>query len=320
MANHGLIVAGDSRPTIRANTNEILGKIADRLGNDWADDVVWPAGCVHVTRMEQVRKIAPALRGLLADSESARSRSSRSTIRAIAQALVGTATGKAAALAGPLTPDQIVYCGSYPLWFTPHGDEDEAALVARLRTAIDEHKERTRFAPKIVLVEGVGLFAVGDDIKQANTARDVYLDAVKVMAGATRLGGISYLTDRERLFIEDWEVESYRRSVSLDERRRRTAQRQSGDRHRRGPGIRARNRSRPRRRRGHVALADVNEAGVTSAASELTAAHGAGTAVGLAMNVTDERVDPAARSIKWFARMAVSTCSSRTPACCGPSR
>ena len=37
----------------------------------------------------------------------------------------------------------------------------------------------------------------------------------------------------------------------------------------------------------HVALADVNEAGVTSAASELTAAHGAGTAIGLAMNVTD---------------------------------
>jgi sorbitol-6-phosphate 2-dehydrogenase len=37
----------------------------------------------------------------------------------------------------------------------------------------------------------------------------------------------------------------------------------------------------------HVALADVNEAGVARAASELAAAHGAGTAVGLAMNVTD---------------------------------
>ena len=35
MANHGLIVAGDDPDTIRANTNEVLEKIAARLGDDW---------------------------------------------------------------------------------------------------------------------------------------------------------------------------------------------------------------------------------------------------------------------------------------------
>ena len=43
MANHGLIVAGDSPDEIRATTDELLGKIADRLGDDWADHVVRPA-------------------------------------------------------------------------------------------------------------------------------------------------------------------------------------------------------------------------------------------------------------------------------------
>src|SRR5262249_27776552 len=37
----------------------------------------------------------------------------------------------------------------------------------------------------------------------------------------------------------------------------------------------------------HVALADVNEAGVTKAATELASAHGKGSAVAVTMNVTD---------------------------------
>ena len=32
----------------------------------------------------------------------------------------------------------------------------------------------------------------------------VYLDAVKIMAGARRLGGVRYLQPDFRAFIEDW--------------------------------------------------------------------------------------------------------------------
>ena len=120
-----------------------------------------------------------------------------------------------------------------------------------------------------MLVEGVGLFAVGDDFKQASTARDVYLDAVKVMAGATRLGGVSYLTDRERRFIEDWEVESYRRSVSLTSagggRLKGKVAIVTGAAQ--GFGLEI---ARGLAGEGAcVALADVNEAGVASAASRI---------------------------------------------------
>jgi NAD(P)-dependent dehydrogenase (short-subunit alcohol dehydrogenase family) len=108
------------------------------------------------------------------------------------------------------------------------------------------------------------------------------------MAGATRLGGINYLTDRERRFIEDWEVESYRRSVSLT-----------------GSGTRGRLQGKVAVVTGaaqgfgleiaqglaaegaQVALADVNHAGVLRAADELVAAHGPGAGIGLAMNVTE---------------------------------
>jgi rhamnose utilization protein RhaD (predicted bifunctional aldolase and dehydrogenase)/NAD(P)-dependent dehydrogenase (short-subunit alcohol dehydrogenase family) len=287
MANHGLIVAGDDPTAIRTTTDDVLGKIAARLDDDWASDSFGQPAVVDSAE-ERVRQIAPALRGLLTDHDSTALKIITFDDSPISHGLVGTAIGQAAATAGPLTPDQIVYCGSFPLWFELDDAEDEAALVARLRTAIDGHKARHRFLPKIVLVKGLGLFAVGDDVKQANTVRDVYVDATKVMAGATRLGGINYLTDRERRFIEDWEVESYRRSVSLT-----------------GSGTRGRLQGKVAVVTGaaqgfgleiaqglaaegaQVALADVNHAGVLRAADELVAAHGPGAGIGLAMNVTE---------------------------------
>jgi NAD(P)-dependent dehydrogenase (short-subunit alcohol dehydrogenase family)/rhamnose utilization protein RhaD (predicted bifunctional aldolase and dehydrogenase) len=286
MANHGLIVAGNSPAEIRATTDDILRKIADRLGNDWQTSSFGNSRLTSDPN-EEIRRIAPLLRGLLADFSSDMLKIVTFDDSPIAQAIVGTPSGKAAALAGPMTPDQIVYCGSYPLWFMPRVEEDDASLIARWRDAIDDHRQRARFAPKIVLVEGVGLFAVGDDFQQASTVRDVYLDAVKVMAGATHLGGVSYLTDCERRFIEDWEVESYRRSVSMTSagggRLRNKVAIVTGAAQ--GFGLEI---SRGLACEGaYVALADVNEAGVTNAAAELSAIRGAGSAVALAMNVTD---------------------------------
>ncbi len=287
MANHGLIVAGDSPDAIRAITREVLDKIAARLGDDWAT-ASFGQPALAISLNEQVRIFTPALRGLLADDDASALKIVTFDNSAIIGSLVGTESGKTAATGGPLTPDQIVYCGSFPLWFDTKENEHEEELVARLRAAIDEHKHRTRFAPKIVLVRGLGLFAVGDGFKQANTVRDVYLDAAKVMAGATRLGGFSYLTDRERLFIEDWEVESYRRSVSLGSggssgRLKGKVAVVTGAAQ--GFGLEI---ARGLAEEGaHVALADVNEVGVAAAASEICSAHGPGAGLGLAMNVTD---------------------------------
>jgi rhamnose utilization protein RhaD (predicted bifunctional aldolase and dehydrogenase)/NAD(P)-dependent dehydrogenase (short-subunit alcohol dehydrogenase family) len=289
MANHGLIVAGDEPAVIRSATAEILDKIAARLGDDWATGTFGRPSLVDEPNAV-VRRLGPALRGLLADDRAGALKVVTFDDSEIAAAAVGTAAGQAAACGGPLTPDQIVYCGSFPLWFTLQEGEHDDALVARLRDAIRMHTELNRFAPKIVLVAGLGLFAAGDDYRQANTARDVYLDAIKVMAGATRLGGIHYLTDRERRFIEEWEVEAYRRSVAA-----------AGA----GSGFNARLKNKVAVVTGaaqgfgleiaqglvgegaHVVLADVNEAGVVHAARELSESHALGRGLGVPMDVTD---------------------------------
>lgn len=291
MANHGLIVPGDDPSAIRANTEEILRKIAARLGDDWQTKSIGAVKRVGDVN-EHVRRIAPALRALLAEDPAGPLKVVAFDDSDVALGLIGTEAGQSMACAGPMTPDQIVYCNSFPLWFEPKNGEDEDALVARLRGALDRHVKEKRFAPKVVLVPGVGLFAAGDDFRMANTAREVYLDAIKVMAGATRLGGgsegVSYLTDRQRLFIEDWEFEVYRKKVAAGSAQ--TAGRLKGKiavvtGAAQGFGLEiAQNLVAEG---AYVVLADVNRQGAAAAAEALRKSHGAGRAVSLPINVTD---------------------------------
>jgi NAD(P)-dependent dehydrogenase (short-subunit alcohol dehydrogenase family)/rhamnose utilization protein RhaD (predicted bifunctional aldolase and dehydrogenase) len=291
MANHGLIVAGDDPEEIRANTDEILAKIAERLGDDWQTESfgsvarVADAGAI-------VRTIGPALRALLAEDPAGPLKVVTFDDSPVALGLVGAEAGQATACTGPLTPDQIVYCNSFPLWFTPTEGEQEDALIARLRDAIGRHAKETSAPPKVVLVQNVGLFAVGDDFKMANTVREVYLDAIKVMAGATRLGGgpagVSYLTDRQRLFIEAWEFEVYRKKVAaatsaaagrLKGKVAVVTGAAQGFGFEIAQGLASEG--------AHVVLADVNEQGAAAAADSLHQARSTGRAIGLPINVTD---------------------------------
>lgn len=290
MANHGLIVAGDDPSKIRANTNEILQKIAARLGDDWQTESIG-----QVTRASDVnaivRKMGPALRALLAEHPAGPLKVVTFDDSDVALGLIGTEAGKAIACAGPVTPDQIVYCNSFPLWFEPKDGEDEDALIARLRDAIGQHAKGTRFRPKVVLVQHVGLFAVGDDFKVANTAREVYLDAIKVMAGAARLGGgsegVGYLTDRQRLFIEDCEFEAYRKKVAAAiaaaaGRLQGKVAIVTGA----AQGVGLQIAQSLAAEGAHVVLTDINEQAAASGAADLADKYGIGRAISLPMNVT----------------------------------
>ncbi len=289
MANHGLIVAGDDPATIRAHTEEVLRTIAARLGDHWQSQSIGA-----VARLGQaeawVRRIGPALRALLADAPTGPLKVVTFDDSDVALGLVGADAGRAMACAGPLTPDQIVYCNSYPLWFEPSEGEDEDALIARLRDAIGQHVQRTGTPPKVVLARGLGLFAAGDDYQAAGTVRDVYLDAVQVMAGATRLGGgpsgVSYLTDRQRLFIESWEAEVYRKKAAASRAAAGRLQGRIAVVTGAAQGFGLEIAQGLAAEGAHVVLTDVNVSGAAQAARALQEKHGGGRALSLPMNVT----------------------------------
>ncbi|HVT90571.1 MAG TPA: SDR family NAD(P)-dependent oxidoreductase [Tepidisphaeraceae bacterium] len=282
MANHGLIVASDDPNEIQAITCDLLKKIGAKLGPGWQHS--FGPAIKHENAVAAINVIAPALRGLLAESSSLKVVTFEDSD--IAVSFVNSADARSATANGPLNPDQLVYCNSYPAWFELKADEKPDATVARLRGVLDAHKTRTGFPAKVVLVPGLGLFAIGDDYNGADTTRNLYLDSIKVMAGAKKLGGINHLSDHARKFIESWEVEAYRKQIAKGSTKAGRVVGKVAIVTGAAQGFGLEIAQAFAGEGGHVALTDVNEGGSINAADAICVARGKGRAIGLAINVT----------------------------------
>ncbi|MGD0091759.1 MAG: SDR family NAD(P)-dependent oxidoreductase [Planctomycetota bacterium] len=263
LQSHGFVVTGESR-------REAFGRVS-RLS---------PSDSRALTDT-----LGPILRALLATGE--RLKAVCFDDSDILLSLVGAPDGKQLAAGGPLSPDQIVYCNSFPLWFEAAADEKPESLIARLRQAIAAHVAATRFPPHMILVKGLGMFAAGDDIAAADTVRQMYAYSVEVMAGAHKLGGINYMTAADRDFIEGWEVESYRKKVAAAAGAKGRAAGKVAVVTGAAQGFGLEIAQDLARQGASVVLTDVNLEGVKKAAAGIAATAGPGRALGLAMNVSD---------------------------------
>jgi len=98
---------------------------------------------------------------------------------------------------GPITPDHLVYSKAFP--YT--GELDAAGAEA--------YQAERGYAPKVV-VGSDRVYGIGNSQKNADLALELAQDGALVMQLAEAFGGINYMTDAQREFIENWEVESYR--------------------------------------------------------------------------------------------------------------
>lgn len=287
LQNHGLVVGGDTVEEVKQNTDWIISALRARLEkitpapeSGAADASAEPAGDPWINT------IAPALRMLLADN--GQPRLVRVNQSAEVMTFVRSPRGRAMADAGPLTPDQIVYCRSFPLWVEcPEPDAAPQRVVETLRQAVTGYKQRYSAPPQVVLVAGLGLFAVGGDIAGLESAMHVYVDAIKIMLGASRIGRIRCLSGEQRDFIETWEAESYRRKISSAHARKgrvagKIAMVTGG-----AQGFGFEIVERLAREGALVAVTDLNADGARKAAAELNARFGAGSAVGIRIDVAD---------------------------------
>jgi rhamnose utilization protein RhaD (predicted bifunctional aldolase and dehydrogenase) len=212
MSNHGVIVCADTLDDLRRQTDALTEAVRNEVGKPSAT----PFGEISMlddeTGRNLVSTIQPALVDMLDDLDVVAFYASDEVA-----SLVGGADGRTAALGGALSPDQIVYCKSMPVWFEANPADTPEDTVAKLRAEVDAFKTGHGMSPLVVLVKGLGMFAAGDSDKAVNTVRDLYVDAIKVMAGAARLGGIHALGVEHAHFIENWEVEKYRRQIAAAE-------------------------------------------------------------------------------------------------------
>jgi NAD(P)-dependent dehydrogenase (short-subunit alcohol dehydrogenase family) len=123
-----------------------------------------------------------------------------------------------AKIAKPFTPDAIVYCKSNYLFspLTPEGGNEESIknFLADMKVRIEEFIAKFGYQPKVILIKGIGLVAVGDNAAQCDIILDVFEDAMKIAYLSEAFGGAHPMTKTQIDFIDNWEVENYRRSVA----------------------------------------------------------------------------------------------------------
>ena len=178
LKNHGIFVSGDTAEEIRAHYASIMDPLRaeyDRLG----------------------------INETLSISESATDSETEERIRSLfgGDAQFVASSGSFTCVPGPITPDHLVYARAFPF-----GAELTENNVSAYRTTHG-------FAPKVVIANG-RVYGLGTTEKNARLALEFAMDGAQVMQLSQAFGGVEYMSDSAREFIENWEVESYRQSVA----------------------------------------------------------------------------------------------------------
>ena len=200
LQNHGIFVGADTTEEIDAIYDGIMSKLETMVKT-------LPEGDTPIC--DCVSETVPAIRTIL-------SRGGRGlkTLKVTNNALVSSFIGgkdDVAAVMKPFTPDGIVYCKSEYIFIDPKDPED---LVKQAERKIEAYVSRRGHTPKVLMIKGIGLVAVGSNAREAQTVTEVFLDSMKVAWYAASFGGQHPMTARQIAFIDNWEVENYRRKVA----------------------------------------------------------------------------------------------------------
>ena len=192
LQNHGVFVGADSCEEIEALYHGLMTRLEACVKPLPERDNELPSAATE---------FLPVVRQIL-------SRGGRGlkTLTLTSNALTDWALANPGKVALPFTPDAIVYCKSDYLVLK--------AAAAQAEAAIEAYVKAHGHTPRVLLVEGLGLVAVGDHARQAGIVSEVFLDAVKVAFYAQAFGGEHAMEPAWIHFIDNWEVENYRRKVA----------------------------------------------------------------------------------------------------------
>lgn len=286
LQNHGIFVGGDTTAEIEGIYSEVLGKLEAKVA-------ALPEGDTAVS--ETVTDVVPAIRQML-------SRSGRGykTLKVTKNALVDffidgcsvTSTGSVTdcpgksgfdKIAKPFTPDIIVYCKSSYIFIEAESDEE---ILKQAEEEIEAFVSGKGYTPKVLFIKGIGLIAVGDSSRNAQIITDVFTDAMKIAFYAQSFGGEHPMEQAWIDFIDNWEVENYRRKVASSASKGRVKGRTiivTGAAQGFGEGI-----ARELMAQGaNIVVADLNETTGEKTAASFNEKAGANKAIFVKTNVAD---------------------------------
>ncbi len=316
LAKHGLITWGETDEDCYASTMSTILQARDfveaRIAH--ADRNVFGGPRLTPLPAEERRtiaaQVAPILRGLVSAEQ-------RQILRFEDGEDVLTFAGSQDALRltkiGAACPDHLVHTKPWPLLVDWTPSQDVAALTEALRTGVSAYVAMYRHYlganahqnldpdatapvyraadapadphPRVILIPGVGMFTTGKDALMADVSAQLYHRAIAVMRGAEACGGFISLSDAEGYAVEYWPLEQYKLKLAPPEREfARHVVLVTGA----AGGIGSATCRRLAQDGAHIVATDIDLAGAEQLATYLNAQFGAGRAVAVKMDVTNE--------------------------------
>jgi NAD(P)-dependent dehydrogenase (short-subunit alcohol dehydrogenase family)/rhamnose utilization protein RhaD (predicted bifunctional aldolase and dehydrogenase) len=205
LENHGVFAGADSIASIRQIYDNIITTIEK-----------------HIQKLTEIKdlpynpllhKVLPAVRMLLSDTKLKVIRYRHNTL--IAKYYANQQELHKISL--PLIPDVIVYCKSRYLYIDQSSTAEK--ILDSFRSQLPRFLNEYGYLPKVIVIKDMGVFAIDDTSSSADTVLDVFEDNIRICHYALQCGGIKFLTPEQISFIDQWEVENYRRKIAKQDGR-----------------------------------------------------------------------------------------------------
>ena len=200
LENHGSFVGADTTEEIKKIYEDIIQKIKEQLP---------PISEITPLPYNPIlNKVLPTLRILLSGEQPGVLRYRNNTL--IAKFYQNQQEFHKISL--PLTPDIIVYCKTRYLYIEQSSTPEK--ILDSFRYQLPHFISEYGYLPRVLIIKDMGVFSIGDTFTDAESCLDVYEDLIKISYYASLCGGIKFLIPEQVAFIDQWEVENYRRKVA----------------------------------------------------------------------------------------------------------
>jgi len=202
LENHGSFVGADSTEEIRKIYENIISAIKTQV-SDLAE-------INNLAFNPVLLKVLPALRMLMSDGKTKTVRLRHNTL--IEKYYQNQQEFHKISL--PLTPDIIVYCKTRYLFIEQCATSEK--ILESAKQQLPRFQNEYGYVPAVIIIKNAGILAVGDTPASAEAILDVFEDFIKISYYSSLCGGTKFLTPDQSDFIDKWEVENYRRKVSMN--------------------------------------------------------------------------------------------------------
>jgi rhamnulose-1-phosphate aldolase/alcohol dehydrogenase len=201
---------------------------------------------------------------------------------------------------GAACPDHLVHVKRQPLFVNWQPEQGADALKTALQEGVADYEARYGQyfdeckvpgdemrdpAPRVILIPGLGMVTTGKDVLNADVSRQLYHRAISVIGASEAIGGFNSLSAKEAYDIEYWPLELYKLKLAPPDRdfAGKVVLITGG-----ASGIGRAAAYRLAQDGAHIVIVDINIENGTAVADDLEKRYGAGRAIFVQCDVTDE--------------------------------